>query len=153
MTNPSLKMEKIVPGKVSDVFRYWTDPESLKVWHCGTIVESVMDLKVGGQFLIRFEPEQGCDHQCVRGTYRTVQAPNLLEYSWKWDGAEMEDSVVRVQFSELQDGNTRIELDHSLLPDPKSRDDHKKGWEDCLSGMASFVSERCTADIVSSENG
>jgi len=137
MSNQILKVERLFPVRRQEVFQCWTSIEALKQWHCGTVSEVVMDLKVGGEFLIRFqpEPEGDCEHHVVRGKYLIVDKPSRLQYTWKWDGAEMDDSVVTVDFVEQGPESTLLKIAHEKLSDEKSRNDHGQGWNACLAGV------------------
>ncbi len=134
-----LKIEKTINASCEVLFSSWTSPEALKQWHCGTVSETIMELKVGGQFLIRFEPEEHCDHQVVRGEYLEVTKPTRIKYTWKWDGAEMQDSIVTIDFTEQEPGKTLMSVTHERLETQKSRDDHGMGWEACLVGLSEFL--------------
>jgi uncharacterized protein YndB with AHSA1/START domain len=74
----------------------------------------------------------------VKGEYRAVQRPTLLEFTWlpDWQG-DATESIVRVEFMET-DGVTRVRLTHSGLTSEASRTSHR-GWPQILTLLRSYV--------------
>jgi uncharacterized protein YndB with AHSA1/START domain len=73
----------------------------------------------------------GVEHT-VTGTYRTIEPPKRLVYSWHWeDKPGAGDSVVTVEFND-RGRSTEVVLRHEGLPNEKERADHEHGWNGCL---------------------
>src|SRR3989441_9138601 len=76
-----------VPGAAGKVFQAWTRPEELKRWSApGDLTTPVaeVDLRVGGRYRIDMRAPDGTLHR-VTGTYRQVDPPNRLVYTWQWE--------------------------------------------------------------------
>ena len=82
----------------------------------------------------------------VGGTYREVQPPEKLVYTWTWEHhGEQEDpefipaeTVVTVEFHDLG-GKTEIVLTHEFFTDVNMRDQHSQGWTGCLEQLATLL--------------
>ncbi|MDO5626969.1 MAG: SRPBCC domain-containing protein [Mobilicoccus sp.] len=109
------------------VFDAWTDPSLLAQWYSpnpglevtfeGEVVEgSDYVLTMGGQYV-------------ARGTYRVVDRPHALEFTWAWDHEDGAPSVVRVDIDRTSDGTTRLTLVHSDLPSADDATGHAEGWD------------------------
>jgi uncharacterized protein YndB with AHSA1/START domain len=140
-TTTSLRLERTFEAPAEDVFDAWTNPEVLRRWWAAspqwrTPVAEV-DLRVGGSYRLAMEdPATGAVH-AVGGEYREVRRPERLVYSWCWEregGPSEEVSTVTVEFRE-EGGQTTVVLEHSNLPSPTSRDQHRHGWEGCLENL------------------
>ena len=100
-----------------------------------------VDLRVGGSYrLSAQDPDSGAVHT-VGGTYREVQRPERLVYSWRWEldaGGFGHESVVTVRFA--GDGRrTTVVIEHTGLESAESRDRHGHGWNACLDNLAARV--------------
>jgi uncharacterized protein YndB with AHSA1/START domain len=89
------------------VFKAWTTPELFTRWwlpkSMGMVLRScAMDVRVGGQYRLEFEPHG----MAFFGTYREVTPPSRLVWSNEEGG---EESVTTVTFEEA-DGKTRLVL-------------------------------------------
>jgi glutathione S-transferase len=75
----------------------------------------------------------------VAGRDEAVDAPSRLVFTWRWENADEGDAddagpvrtLVTIELSAV-DGATVLTVTHSGFPDEASRDDHVKGWSDCL---------------------
>jgi uncharacterized protein YndB with AHSA1/START domain len=116
------------------VYRAWTDPEALTQWFAPTdeyrTKVTELDVRVGGRYRVEMHSPEGKIH-CVTGTYREVRPPHKLVYTWAWEGQDMPETVVTVEFLD-RGGSTEIALTHELFPTPEVRDEHAKGWTACL---------------------
>ncbi len=139
MSEHRIEIERIFAADRQTVFDNWTSPEALKQWHCGTVTESIMDLKTGGEFLIRFAPGENGTEACVRGQYLEVVAPERLKYTWKWDSSDADNSVVTIDFVEQPDQHTLMRIVHEKLESAESQQGHTQGWEACLAGFDQFL--------------
>lgn len=135
MSETSVKVERNFLASREVVYACWTSPEALKEWHCGTVSEVVMELRVGGEFRISFAPGENGNGACVRGKYLEVNPPQRLQYTWTWDHSKDENSVVTVEFIELGDEETLVRITHEKLATEMSREGHTTGWKDCLDGI------------------
>jgi uncharacterized protein YndB with AHSA1/START domain len=108
-----------LPAPPEVVFEWLTNPEYLDHW--------------GGPD-VKFAPVVGEQYSLfgdwVTGNVRAVQAPHLLEYTWKvaeWEEGAPE-SVVRYELTPAPKGGTAILLTHTGFPSATERDSHASGW-------------------------
>lgn len=119
------------------VFAAWTDPAQLARWSCpeGTRMGGVeVDLRVGGGFSICMKGDNQDYH--AFGTYREIQPPRRLVYTWDWQEPEnaMGDTLITVEFEPDGEG-TRVVMVHDLFPTVEVASEHEQGWTSCLSRL------------------
>lgn len=101
------------------VFDAWLDPEMIGRWMFGPalreeeIVHLRVDAREGGSFsfLVR---RQGTEIDHV-GTYREINRPRRLAFSWGVSGSSAEESVVTIEI-EPRDGGCELTLTHDMHP-------------------------------------
>jgi uncharacterized protein YndB with AHSA1/START domain len=121
------------------VFRAWTDPALLKKWWAAgpgfTPTVAEIDLRVGGRYRLGMRaPDADADY-VVAGTYREVQRPARLVYTWAWEGAGAPETLVTVEFLD-RGAQTEVILTHEQFADASDRDQHASGWSGCLDNLA-----------------
>ncbi len=106
--------------------KQWAAPETV------TVEVAEVDLTVGGKYHIRMRGEDGEEFNVV-GTYREIDRPRRLSYTWQWQEPEHDvgETLVTVEFNDLG-GSTEIVLVHELFPDAESKGHHEQGWGSCL---------------------
>jgi uncharacterized protein YndB with AHSA1/START domain len=131
----TLRLTRVLAAPPERVWRAFTDPAALAAWfwpqHFATTVET--DLRVGGRYRID-GPGAG---MAVSGEYVTVEAPSRLMFTWRWDG-EVEETLVTLHLPPVGDG-TELTLTHERLSDDAARDNHIKGWSDCLDRLPQWL--------------
>ena len=83
----------------------------------------------------------------VTGTYREVEPPGRLVYTWRWDSgpaASEHESLVTVEFSEL-DGGTQVTITHDRFPEDHDTSLYRTGWDEGLAKLAA-VTEKGDVD-------
>jgi uncharacterized protein YndB with AHSA1/START domain len=121
------------------VFAAWTSSEALRQWWWPAqfATQISCDLRVGGTY--RFEstglPEGR--NIAVSGTFREVDAPRRLVYTWQWDG-ETATTLVTVELHE-RDGGTELVLTHTPFDNEEERANHHQGWDDCIDRIEAFL--------------
>ena len=137
----SLEVRRTIRASPQRVFEAWTRPEELKRWAAPGPMETPfaeVDLRVGGRYRIHMREPDGNAHR-VFGTYREVDPPRRLVYTWSWeDDPEVKDSVVTVEFRHLG-GSTEVVLRHEGFPSSERRDRHLSGWGACLEQLETVV--------------
>lgn len=142
-TGVSLRVSRTIQAPRAEVFRAWTSPEELRRWHAPgdmAIPLAEVDLRVGGEFKIRMQAEDGPPHT-VTGVYREIDPPRRLVYSWSWVENEAHagaETQVTVEFEERRDA-TEVILTHEGFPTDEARDSHNQGWVGILERMAGAV--------------
>lgn len=147
MAAPTAKAEAVVVTRTfaaprEKVFAAWTDPQLMARWFCRCAAHPPArvlqaEVRPGGAYRIEVEgPRQGAPGSRLYrgwGTYREVQPPERLVFTWNWEHDEFQDTLVTVEFSALgQTGHTEVTLTHELLPTEKARAEHRKGWGECF---------------------
>ena len=136
----TLRVERTVQASPEAVFDAWTNPEVLRRWWAterswATPVAEV-DLREGGGYTLTMKPP-AADPHTVRGTYRVIERPRRLVYTWAWeeaDGRLGPESTVTVEF--IPDGaRTRVVLVHEGLLSAESAGGHEHGWGGVLTSL------------------
>ena len=133
-TEGIVHLTRVIRAERQKVWEAWTRPEHMRKWSCpapGGAKEVVSDLRVGGSFSIHMEVE-GKSHTAF-GTYREIDAPRRLVYTWDWEEEEnaMGETLVTVEFNEVE-GGTEVVLRHEGFPAAEARQGHEEGWGACL---------------------
>lgn len=133
MSNPiKVTVEKKFNVPAEKVFDAWLDPNSLNRWMFGSevrdekIITLENDPKKDGQF--SYVVERDGDIINHTGTYREVQRPNRLVFTWGVDVEAGDESVVTIDIESTENG-CQLTLVHEM--DPKwaeYADRTKEGW-------------------------
>ena len=121
------------------VYAAWTDPEILRQWLApgdAVAVRATAEVTVGGAFLVEMRGPDG-RRWVTRGRYREVVPNRRLVHTWCWDGSDVE-SLVTVEFEAESTGSTRLTLTHSRFARAEARDEHERGWLDCLAKLGAL---------------
>jgi uncharacterized protein YndB with AHSA1/START domain len=135
----TLQVRRIFRAPRARVFRAWTDPREIELW-CSpgegwSVAQAQWDLRIGGNYRITMQSPGG-EAMTVAGTFRDVQPPERLVYTWSWEGqlADFGETLVTVEFRELG-SSTEIILTHELFPTEDVRDFHQWGWSGSLARL------------------
>lgn len=131
----SLSITRAIAAPPQDAFDAWTTPEQMVKWACPDPTAPVVvdaDVRPGGAFEIRMDVGGGS--VTAFGTYREVERPNRVVYTWDWREeaqAMKTDTVVTVEFGET-DGGCDVWVRQDGFPTRDARDGHTVGWGLCL---------------------
>ena len=137
-TNPTaettLQIKRTFTAPREKVFGALTQPEALKKWCAPSDEFSVpaaeVDLRVGGKYRIAMKAPNGNLHVAI-GTYREILSPRKLVFTWTWEGSDMPETLVTLEFHD-RGASTELVLTHELFPNMEQRDKHNQGWAGCL---------------------
>ncbi len=136
-TDAALKIERDYDATPERVFQAWLDPELVKQWYAPsdemTVPVAEIDAREGGAY--RIVMSQGDEQFDVRGIYREIVAPSKLVFTWAWQTAPEDETLVTVEIAE-SDRGCKLTLTHEGLTDPESRGRHEQGWSGCLDRLA-----------------
>ena len=138
----TLHLVRTVAASPGQAFEAWANPRRVALWTCpdpGAGVDVQIDLRVGGHYSICMHVEGG--PVTAYGTYREVDPPRRLVYTWGWKEephAMKAETVVTVEFVPVE-GGTEIRLTHEGFPAPDDRDGHEEGWTICVGRFADLV--------------
>ncbi len=122
--------EITISAPAARVFDALTDPQKrVQWWRSEGRFEATQmhsDLRVGGAWSMRGSAMGGKPF-VVRGEYRTIDPPRLLEFTWLADWHENEPQmVIRFDLTE-KDGHTTVRLTHRGFTHPQTREQYQ-GW-------------------------
>ena len=132
----TLTMERTFEASREKVFKAWTDPTLLQKWFSPatdwTTPKVETDLKAGGKYRITMKAPDG-RLSVVIGTYKEVNPPERLVFTWMWEN-EKEETLVTVKLTE-KNGATQMLLTHELFSSKEIRDQHEWGWKGAFENL------------------
>lgn len=142
---PAIIVETIdIEAPIAAVFAALTVPEQLVQWWGSEdsyrVSKMDADLRPGGAWKTSGIGRDGAPFT-VGGTYRLVQPPRSLEFTWRHHWAESGDAaetLVRYELEERGTG-TRLIVTHSGFTTVGDRDNHAVGWKTVLAWMRDFL--------------
>jgi uncharacterized protein YndB with AHSA1/START domain len=146
-TNIAIVKEIIIKAPADRIYEALTDPSQRVEWWGaeGRFQAAHMesDLRTGGAWLMSGTGVGGKPFT-IRGEYRCIDRPRVLEMTWLADWhANAEPTVVRFDLIE-KDGSTTVRLTHSGFATDEARETYQ-GWPWLLSLLQAYV-ERKAAD-------
>lgn len=141
----TLSMSRVLAAEPEQVFRAFTDPEWYGTWWGpeGTRSEvKQLDLRIGGSYRVEMRLPDG-NTTTLYGTYREIDPPRLLSYSFIWEGEGIE-TLVTLEMEPHEDG-TELTLTHEGFTDGERRDQHGIGWGSSFDRLERLLAERVEA--------
>jgi uncharacterized protein YndB with AHSA1/START domain len=132
----ALTVRREIAAPVETLFDAWLDAESLGTWMRPRAISETRaetDPREGGGFrIVMVRDREEILHE---GTYREIDRPSRLVFTWSSPSTHHRDSIVTVTFEPLESGSTMIELHQVGLPDEDSSAAHTEGWSDALDNL------------------
>jgi uncharacterized protein YndB with AHSA1/START domain len=132
----SLVISRTYPASVDRVFKAWTDANQIGQWFAPSddcTTKATVDLQVGHEYRIAIT-HQGGNVFTILGTYRLIEPPRKLIYTWRWENGPAADTLVTVDFT--PDGEaTKVTVTHEQFANTEDRDKHAEGWNAGLSRL------------------
>lgn len=140
-----LRLERTFDAPPEVVFDAYLDPDAQRELFADGpdwIVESELDLRVGGVWTLVFGPSRSELFREV-SVFSVVDRPRRLAYSTKatFEDGRSFDTEVEITFEE-QEGKTRMSLVQTGYPTAEMRDDFTRGWSDIFDELARVVAAR-----------
>jgi uncharacterized protein YndB with AHSA1/START domain len=135
-----LRIRRVIAAAPERVFAAWTQPELLRQWWGPTGVRCVgaeIDLRAGGAYRIGNQLPDGAV-VWISGEFEIVESPRRLVYSWRLGDEPV--SRVTVSFTAIGE-STEVTIHHERIHSEAVRDDHERGWNGCLDGLASWADD------------
>jgi uncharacterized protein YndB with AHSA1/START domain len=130
-----LDLEKILAAPQERVFAAFVDPEQLRrFWGPeGFTVERLeFEAVEGTDYRIAVQPPEG-DAFHIRGTFRAVEAPSRLAFTFIYEEPDPDDQETLVTLTfEPADPGTRVTLDQGPFKTAVRLELHRDGWTDTL---------------------
>lgn len=125
------RTSRLVEATPEDVFEAWTDPEVLARWFGpGTMTTPGVELdpQPGGRYRFTMRDTDGSEF-VVGGTFREVDPPRRLEFTWRWESGVPHtfESLVTVELVPVGEA-TELTLVHTGFPDAEIAASHEQGW-------------------------
>jgi uncharacterized protein YndB with AHSA1/START domain len=138
----SIVVTRVVPASRERAFAAWTEPAQLRRWSSPEGVEvsdAEVDLRVGGAYRILMRGPEGQRYTAF-GTYREIEPPRRLVYTWDWEEKEhaVGETLVTVDFVDRGDA-TEVILTHEGFPAAEAASGHEEGWASCLNRLDFFL--------------
>ena len=133
----TVTVRREIAATAEELFDAWLDAESLTAWmRPGTTRETRAEVEpvVGGGFRIVMVDADADDYVHI-GTYREIDRPRRLVFTWSSKATHHRDSIVTVTF-EPTAGSTVVEIHQVGLPDEAAQAGHREGWSDALRVLA-----------------
>jgi glutathione S-transferase len=142
MSDETLTLLRTFKAPRERVFDAFTQKEAIQAWFGpeGCNAPSVaLDPKPGGKYRIEIHSPEGTVY-VVTGTFREVQRPEKLVFTWAWlQGTGVgPETLVTLSFAE-KGGATELMLVHSGFATATDRDNHNRGWSSSLECLTSML--------------
>jgi len=142
MAELKLNIDKMIHAPIEQVFDAWLDPKLMSKFmsactpgHPESDVEN--DPREGGKFtIIMHHEDQELPHT---GVYLEIRRPHRLVFTWK-SHVSLDDSRVTLNFTRVDDHQTKISLSQVKFIDEEKRAMHEAGWSTILDQLEKFVS-------------
>jgi uncharacterized protein YndB with AHSA1/START domain len=127
------------------VFRALTDPGELAAWWGSPetyhTFDWSIDLRPGGAWSCRARNAGAVDISTVRGEYRVVEPPHLLEYTWLASWEEFAPSTVRIEIAPSPLGSRLTLLHRGRFAREEAYAGFAQGWTRVLDWMAAHAAK------------
>ncbi|MGH9597140.1 MAG: SRPBCC family protein [Edaphobacter sp.] len=136
IASPSLVVSRTYPASIDRVFKAWTDANQLGQWFAPSddyTTKAAVDLRIDHEYRFAITHKDG-NVFTVFGTYRLIDSPNKLVYTWRWEGGPSADTLVTVDFTPEGDA-TKVTITHEQFVTTEDRDRHSDGWNRCLARL------------------
>lgn len=139
---PVLTMTRVFKAPRRRVFDAFADADSLEQWlsPAGYTCTAVADFRVGGAFAVTMRSPDNV-LSTVRGTYRAIDPPERLVFSWRWDpgrGFPDIESEVEIMLT-ARGGDTQLTMTHRGLGSDEASTRHSRGWSMSYDKLAAYV--------------
>jgi len=122
--------ERVFDAWLSKSWGEWAGPPGVT----GEVV--LMEPQVGGRYRLNARMPDG-QQLSVSGTYKEIERPRKIRFTWKWDHDDHETEVTLV--FRLKGTGTEIAMRHAGFRDAAGRDSHQSGWVGTLDKLEKFL--------------
>jgi uncharacterized protein YndB with AHSA1/START domain len=138
----SLELTRLFPAPRARVFDFFAGAALLAEWWGprGFSIPSIDFVpRVGGIYRIEMQPPDG-DAFELTGTFREVDIPLRLAFTFEWEPADPDDeeTLAQLQF-EVTDDSTKVQLRQGPFKTEARRALHRDGWTESLDKLAELV--------------
>ncbi len=136
MNDSKIVINRTISAPIERVWQAWTNEECLLQWLApqGRIVsEAHVALQEEGTYSITMGGNKK-EKVTVAGRYKTIEKPNTLVFSWKWEHQE-EETQVTILLQPVSPIKTELTLIHEGFENLENRKMHAFGWKDILTNL------------------
>ncbi|VXB97983.1 SRPBCC family protein [Pseudoclavibacter sp. 8L] len=144
VAQPEFTLHRSVGAPRDRVWRAWTDPDELTLWHhpvgVSTPRDSIaVDVREGGTYRYTMVNDENGEEYPTAGTYLLVSEPDRLVFTWgSPDDDPAESPVVAVDFTASGD-ETELALHVRGIAGEPGDDNVYDGWTQALENLARHV--------------
>ena len=143
----SVTVRREIAAAAEDLFDAWLEAQSLGSWLRPSGIRETRaetDPRVDGTFrIVMVDDESSTVHT---GTYREIDRPRRLVFTWSSPSTRFRDSIVTVTFQPSSNLSTTVEIHQVGLPDEEARASHHAGWSDALRELARAARDTTRAE-------
>jgi uncharacterized protein YndB with AHSA1/START domain len=156
LKNGVVRAEIEIRASPSEVFDALTEPARLEVWwgsdNYYRTRDWVSELWIGGK---RGGIAIGADGKIatVRGEYRIVERPSLIEFTWEASWDDFASTVVRAEIYPTPMGSLLKIVHSGFLPDSKSCQGYVQGWGAVLNWLTKYFPQSAPNDQQTKNGG
>jgi len=144
----TLEIRRTFQAPRERVWAAWTERERLEKWMCRDVPThdpkyTELDVRPGGRYVIEIPLANG--KYIGEGTFREVQPPEKLVFSWSWrrepakPGEDLGgESMVTVELFD-RGGATEMLFTHTDLKAGEVFDSTQTGWQGCFAVLSSVL--------------
>ena len=137
-----LHLEKVLASPPERVFAAFIDAGGLTQWwgpEAFTVPHLQFDVAEGASYRITMQPPDG-DAFHLGGTFRVVEPPCRLVFTFAWEEPDPDDqeTLVTLSFERAGEG-TNLVLDQQPFKTEPRRQLHRDGWTDTIERLARFL--------------
>ena len=138
----AVSVRREIAAAAGVLFDAWLDAHSLGTWLKPSgwrETRAETDPREGGAFrIVMSDDESSTVHT---GTYREIDRPRRLVFTWSSPATHFRDSIVTVTF-QPSSTSTLVEIHQVGLPDEEAQSAHHTGWSDALHELDRVMSDR-----------
>ncbi|TWF57065.1 SRPBCC family protein [Neorhizobium alkalisoli] len=140
MSELELTVTRKIAAPRAKVFQAWLSPETLAAFmrtpSGGPPSRTSTDPVKGGRFsIVMFAGDKEIPHG---GTYLAVDPHQHLSFTWE-SPYSLDDSVVTIDFAEIDAGTTELTLRQVKFRSIEARDGHIGGWTAILGNLETML--------------
>lgn len=138
----SLSIGRLIRAPITLVYDAWLDAHLMERWMKPRpeVVTTVRaDATVGGALHVVMQ--FGGRTEVHQGTYRLIDRPNRLSFSWSSTAAGP-DTLVDLSLLASDGGRTMLLLGHQGLSSQRAVENHREGWQRILDSLTELLEAR-----------
>ncbi|MBV8795064.1 MAG: SRPBCC domain-containing protein [Hyphomicrobiales bacterium] len=135
-----LLIKRTFKARAEDVFDAWLTRERWQAWIGPEGMDckvTLLEPRVGGRYRVDMRGPDGSLIP-VSGQFKVIDRPRTLSFTWGWDGDPTRQSLITLQFIEVN-GTTEFTLRQEGLQTVENRRQHEHGWNGALAKLERYL--------------